>query len=431
MKSNLKIILFAIALLMSLLIGKLSLSSDLSLNKYIRHTKSELWAISHQLKDFKASEFITSNNSSKSKLSRDRDTASEKMTAPIAKSYTESLPYGFPLGWYDSIKNLNTPAKIANEGINLVMPYTGKGDAPEIRAYLDKAAAAGIKVLVDIPRDSVRRGHTVRISQLVRKLKNHPALFGWYLFDEPEYIGLSPNLLQKFYQTIKTEDPKHPIAVAFARLDQAKDYFPSVDIVMYSDYPCLYNEPEFNNFQSSAFPTLAQDSQFLSQTQKSFWFILQGYGEDKYGRPTKYKRRLPTAAEARYMLYSTVLADTDGLFFWTHYRSQQQWIDSVLTPMVQELQGYIPTIKTNALNNRLVVNNPKIQASLYRDPDTQGLLLIAVNHDVSQIETSLKIKENTQAQSANVLTENRVVNLANKTFNDTFEPYGVHIYQIK
>ena len=428
MKSKIKIILFAFALLVSLLIGKLSLSSDLSFSQYLKYTKSELWAMSHQLRDFKASESIASK---KWESDRDPMTSPETMSSDfISKNFTESLPYGFPLGWYDAIKNLSTPAKIANEGINLVIPYTGKGDAQEVRAYLDRAAAAGIKVLVDIPRDSVRKGHTVRITKFVKQLKNHPALFGWYLFDEPGFISLSPNLLQKFYQAIKLEDPKHPIAVAFAKLDNVRNYTRSVDIVMYSNYPCRYNEPEFHNFQNSTFPTLAREAKFLARERKTFWFILQAYGEDKHGRPNKYRRRFPTAAEERYMLYSAVLANTDGLFFWTHYRSRQNWINSVMTPLVRELQGYLPAIKTAALRRKLAIANPKIQASLYRDPTTQNLLLIAVNHNDSQIETTVRIRENTRAQSANVLTENRVVNLADRTFSDTFEPYGVHIYQI-
>ena len=428
MKSKIKIISFLIALIISLLVGKLSLSSDLSFSQYLRYTKSELWAISHQLKDFKASELI---NSTKLELDRDANTSPETMTNPIGKNVSESLSSGFPLGWYDSINQLNTPSKIVNEGIDLVIPYTGKGNAEEVRAYLDRAAAAGIKVLVDIPRDSVRRGHTARITKFVKQLKNHPALFGWYLFDEPGFIGLSPNILQKFHQAIKQEDPRHPIAVAFAKLHHVRNYFDSLDIVLYSNYPCMYNEPEFHNFQNSTFPTLAREARFLAQSQKSFWFILQAFGEDKRGRPNKYRRRFPTAAEEKYMLYSAVLAHTDGLFFWTHYRSRQQWIDSVLTPLVRELQGYLPAIKTNALDNKLAIGDRKIQASLYRDPITQNLLLIAINHDAERVETSVKIKENTPAKSANVLTENRVVNLVDRTLSDTFEPYEVHIYQIQ
>ena len=428
MKSKIKIVPFLIALIISLLVGKLSLSSDLSLSQYIRHTKSELWAMSHQLKDFKASELINSN---RLKLDRDTSTLPETMSTSIVQNFSDSLPYGFPLGWYDSIKNLSTPAKIASEGINLVMPYTGRGNPQEVTAYLDKAAAAGIKVLVHIPRDAIRRGQTAKVTQFVRQLKNHPAVFGWYLFDEPGFIDLSPNLLQKSYQAIKVEDPKHPIAVAFTKLLRVRNYLNSVDIVMYDNYPCIYNKPEFSGFQNGIFAKLAQSAASIAGEKHPFWFIIQGYGEDKYGRPTKFNKRLPTAAEQRYMVYSAILAPADGLLFWSHYLSQQKWIDSVLTPIVREVKNYLPAIQSGALENKLVIDNSKIQGSLYRNPTTNDLLLIAINHSNSEVDTTIAINENSRASSATVSSENRSVAIAGGTLNDTFKPYAVHIYQIK
>lgn len=335
------------------------------------------------------------------------------------------------MGWYDTVTNLDTPAQIAREGINIVMLYTGKRSIKEVKTYLDRAAAAGIKVMVEIPRDEVRRDHRWLITQFVKELKTHPAVFGWYLFDEPEYIKMSPRILERVYRGIKAEDPEHTVGMAFGRLIHIKRYLKALDAVIYFKYPCYYDSPKFCNLQNGIFRKLAETVAFIAKDQSHFWFVLQGYGEDKYGRPTKFNRRLPTFAEERYMLYSAILAQADGLFFWTHYRSQQQWIDSVLTPIVDELQNYLPIITSSLLNNKLVIDNPDIQASLYQNSITQDRLLIAINHSSHKLETAIAIKENIKANSAQVLRSNRWINIEQGLLTDTFEPYAVNIYQLK
>ncbi len=449
MKLKLKIIIifFAGALVATLFIARLSSDPDSLLSWYIGTTKSELWAISHQLRNSGNSSLgltvapSDQNSSSQNGVISHSKSAESNLDSIISSPLTTTridpnqskptVPYNFPLGWYDTVTNLDTPAQIAREGINIVMLYTGKRSIKEVKTYLDRAAAAGIKVMVEIPREEVRRDHRWLITQFVKELKTHPAVFGWYLFDEPEYIKMSPRILERVYRGIKAEDPEHTVGMAFGRLIHIKRYLKALDTVIYFKYPCYYDSPKFCNLQNGIFRKLAETVAFIAKDKSHFWFVLQGYGEDKYGRPTKFNRRLPTFAEERYMLYSAILAQADGLFFWTHYRSQQQWIDSVLTPIVEELQNYLPTITSSLLNNKLVIDNPDIQASLYQNSITQDLLLIAINHSSHKLETAIAIKENIKANSAQVLRSNRWINIEQGLLTDTFEPYAVNIYQLK
>ena len=389
---------------------------------YIEIARSQLWAIAHQRQ---ISSSLLESKSSDSDT--DRAIASQTTTAR-AKERSHSIAYGFPLGWYDSVDYLDTPAKIADEGINAVIPYTGDSNPEKVRAYLDRAAAANIKVVIEIPRDDVKRKRTEQVIQFVRELKSHPATYGWYLYDEPKPTTITPDDLKQIYQAIKAEDPKHTIAIAFNRLFRIPQYFEAFDVAMYDKYPVLYNSPEFAGFYNDTFKKLVDTAVSLTQG-KDFWYIVQGYGENKDGTPRNNKR-LPTMAEERYMVYCTILARVDGLFFWAHYVSQQQWIDSVLTPIIKELQNYLPAITQKALDKKLAIDNSAIQAKIYQDPDTQDLLLIAINHSDRKLTTAIAL-EDIEAKSAQFVAEDRSIDLSQKTLSDTFEPYAVHIYQLK
>lgn len=430
--SLLNIILFTVALLISLSIGKASFSADSTLSWYIGTKKSELWALSQQLKHMPMTESISLNMW---QLAQAQNFSVQKTKIDkITQNANELLPYDFPIAWYDSIKHLDTPTKVAGEGINLLIPYTGESNTKEVRDYLDRAEAAGIKVLVEIPRFWIRKGFTDKITIFVRKFKNHPATFGWYLYDEPEYIQLSPQLLEKAYRAIKLEDPGHSITMALNRLVHTEKYLNALDILMYFNYPCFYDTPEFSGFEKGVFKDLAKNAASIAENKHRFWFVLQGYGEDKYGNPTRFNRRLPTLAEERYMIYSAILAKANGLLFWSHYLSQQKWIDSVLTPILQEFKSYLPSITNRALDSNLssniITNHPDIQASLYQNPTTKDLLLIAINHSNNPIKTAIAFSDKIDTDSVRVLTENRSIELDRQMLNDSFPPYAVHIYQV-
>jgi hypothetical protein len=444
MKSKFKIILLVSAFLVSIFVGKVSVAVESPLNSYLKTARQDLLAIAKQQRNLPNLQLINSNSLSFSQV-QDKDTSpckgkdclnfvkssnSPLQNMEIAQNTNQSSVDNFPLGWYDSVDNLNTPAKIAKEGINIVIPYTGERSTQEVKAYLDRAKTAGLKVIVEIPRKAVRVGKTEEVIQFVQQFKGHPATFGWYLYDEPDYVQLSPNILGRLYQSIKAEDREHPVAIAFTKLERVEPYLKALDIVMFSKYPSNYNEAEFSGLQGGIFAKIAKNAALVAQNKSQFWFILQGYGEDKYGRQGQKNKRLPTAAEQKYMLYSTVLAKADGLFFWTHYRSRQEWINSVLTPLIKEFKTYLPTIKTQALNDKLAFNNDQIQGNLYRNPTTNNLLLIAINHGNSNVETEFKISEDSRATSATVLTEKRSVDFLQGRLKDSFKPYAVHIYQI-
>lgn len=380
---------------------------------------------------------INSPGKSISSSIKSSDLTNSQLVVPVnllSQEATNSiLPEIFPLGWYDGITYKRTAGKVAKEGINLLIPYTVEKDDETVTGYLDAAKVAGVKVILELRRSTVKAGDVIAVKQFVHKFKTHPSVFGWYLYDEPANNNISPNTLNQLYDAIKEEDPEKPVAIAFAWYTNMVEYINAMDIFMFDYYPCYYGSPEFAGFGGNKFQEYLTKAAYYGTKKDAFWFIMQGFGENNDGTP-QIDRRLPTEAEARYMFYTSILAGADGLFFWAHYRSQQSWIDSVLTPIVQEFQEYIFDIKNGILSNQINVNRSEIQVALYQNSITSRYLLVAINHSQSSVNTIFQISEDIQANSVELRTKDGFQNLhltSDNTLYDLLPPYTVNIYEIR
>lgn len=98
-------------------------------------------------------------------------------------------------------------------GINLVQAYKATAGFDKM---LDHAQELGIMVLFPLypgmkPAGSLQnRDNTIN---MVTKYKDHPALFGWMIMDEPFFNNCDENDLFESYKLIKELDPLHPAYV--------------------------------------------------------------------------------------------------------------------------------------------------------------------------------------------------------------------------
>jgi hypothetical protein len=84
----------------------------------------------------------------------------------------------YPIGIY-SVPSTNDFARLKQAGFNLVQ---GRAE----RAYLDAARDAGLKVLA-APGTSAGPGFNLAdAAKVVKTFDAHPALWAWYLVEEPE-----------------------------------------------------------------------------------------------------------------------------------------------------------------------------------------------------------------------------------------------------
>jgi Glycosyl hydrolases family 2, TIM barrel domain len=335
-----------------------------------------------------------------------------------------NLPF---FGWYDNITNINFPAQVSSEGIDLLMPYVEEANKAEIQEFLDASSEAEMKVLLELSRPLVESESISGVKDFVRTYKNHPSVYAWYLYDEPEVKKpkpLSPVSLQRLYQTIKKEDNSKPVALVISKINKIKYYTSAMDILMWDSYPCENGVAEFE-WVPSYRRELHEIISFAAVKNKKFWNVLQAYGENQFNK------RLPTKAEFRYMFYSSILGGVDGLLFWSHYRSSLFWNELVLYPTIKEARYYIPVmVKGKDLSSQVQVNNSNIEVKLFSIPNTQKYLMIVVNHNRLQSNFTIKLTQKLAGKLV-AINQEAITNLsAQASFDINLSPYEIRLYQI-
>lgn len=180
----------------------------------------------------------------------------------------------FQTGWWTDVEKPEYLAGYAADGNTLVLAYgpgwfTSPAQRPIIKAYLDEAQKHNIKVILSLTRQR-HTPYSIPIPEFIDTIaecKNHPALYAWYLGDEPElydnndgkrgddwvipheYLATNPG----FYRLAKSADPNHPILISFNML--YLPYFVSyagvakfldvTDLVGMHSYPFLTQHAEF------------------------------------------------------------------------------------------------------------------------------------------------------------------------------------------
>ncbi len=100
-------------------------------------------------------------------------------------------------------------------GVNTVQQYNdGKEQG---KAILDAAQEKGLKVLANLYGDMRPPSHPDVIEkrkEYINSIKDHPALLGYLLFDEPYYnINDPEDYLHESYKLIRDIDPDHPVLI--------------------------------------------------------------------------------------------------------------------------------------------------------------------------------------------------------------------------
>ena len=285
----------------------------------------------------------------------------------------------FRIGWYDNLYHTSSPAQIAADGMSMITAYHGDNAQPA--PYLEAAQAAGTTVMLEIPEALVKAMDVVRIKQFVSAYKDHPALEGWHLADEPSInstVGpLSPQNAITLYKAIKSVDPVDPVSITFASGEESRPYLPALDVLQHDDYPFKAWSREFTNLDRWKRFTFWM-SYVARQNNKPFIPIMQAFGGSNLQPVMGY--RAPTAREMRYMVYSSLAALSDSTYFWSFYRRDPAWVNSTLAPLVNDLRTMQPALTAGYRSGVVSSSNPNITATAVQNPTTLRWYIIAVNH---------------------------------------------------
>lgn len=269
----------------------------------------------------------------------------------------------------------------------------------DYRQQLDIAQANRLYVMPALFRRGLinHRGflNIPAIRKIVQGLKDHPALLGWDLVDEPECYQITGGTMRKAYHAVKEVDPDHVVWVNLCYRDQFKNYSGCSDFASYDHYP-IPSEPvslldEWNRDIAAAFPG------------KPLISYLQAYNPEGV--------RLPTYEELRAMAFLNYVHNSQAMIVYA-------WIDPYpLQSMLSspDMQGCYKALVSEFLALRDILTAPVGKQPDFRFP--ANIRFIYKNNGMLLVNLSDKISTNLNFE------------LPSGKVSETVEPLGCRIYR--
>jgi hypothetical protein len=351
----------------------------------------------------------------------------------------------YPIGIY-SVPSTNDFASLKQAGFNLVTGSAEKG-------YLDAAQAAGLKVLA-APGTSAGRGFNLaNAAKTVKAFDVHPALWAWYLVDEPDMQQIPPETVVRNHAALKGLKPAKPTALVLFQGYEALNYANITDIMMIDKYPVPW-------LPLASFGQHVEMTRLALGKGKPLIAVIQAFDWGSFPQVLSGEKNLrpPTYEEIRCMTYEALARGATGLFYfafdagWKMREHPETW--AALSNVVREVNERLPLFqaesrwwaKEHQFGDPPHRFNAALQSSvtscLLRVTGPNALVaagdyILAVNNTEHPQQYSFALPRtlapNSQPSTLNpqplpVLEESRSLVVQSGRLTDAFLPYGIHVY---
>ncbi|OGV66953.1 MAG: hypothetical protein A3K19_03545 [Lentisphaerae bacterium RIFOXYB12_FULL_65_16] len=340
----------------------------------------------------------------------------------------------FPFGIYQ-VSPAAMPTVKAG-GFDVVHVYTWEGNQDDVaaRAYLDSAWQNGLRVFIGFDRgggsgNGIVQGNFAHVANRVAALCDHPGLFCWYLFDEPEVPDqyVSPRTLTAFADLIRRLDPYHTVVMTTWG-NRMNLYRRTWD----THWTQAYQKPDgvVRQIQEHR-KLLLNDSPITllvhcyDQEQKKL--MNGGQAPD----PTKFQ---PDPDWMRAAAFAGVTQNINGLWWWWYADTAKDWLTVAdvpdawagLTRVVSQLRELTPvlTAREPAQSTALEVDKQKVE--VWWKTVAGETTVVAVNTGIEPVTAQVPAAGDGPAQ---VLFETRAAERKAGFITDTFPRYAVHVYR--
>ncbi len=198
---------------------------------------------------------------------------------------------------------------LKNQGVTAFINGAGSDYTKErVGAQLDAAHALGLKAVVGLYPDMKPAGYPTsvdRTTYYIEKYRNHPAVLGWAVLDEPSAYFKFWELeavMEDSYKLIRSLDPVHPVYAVEATtvfLPMIADY---VDILASDPYPY------------AAGPISGQTSNYIREASEATEFIKPVCSIVQIFETSGY---FPTSMEARHFYYESLFEGSTMLGYYS------------------------------------------------------------------------------------------------------------------
>lgn len=340
-------------------------------------------------------------------------------------------------------KEMFTDMKL--HGFNTVLQSVGRSDNDDnTQELLDSAQSNGFKVILWLV--SGRSGETYESLKsgnlkVIGRFKDHPALIGWYLLDEPEgwweggyqmegqKIGEESDILD-LYQAVKKIDPYHPAFVNHCgKWHRGRGQYGGKDASdIYSADHYTIGIGEFTEGQAS----MQSVADYVAD---------MNYDGIRDGKPVSitlefanplfdvapYFPRCVTPAEIKCMTYLSLIHGARQVAYYDR-KPMSEYLWGSMTSLNHEVKELTPILVSTDKSVLVSVNEQFVHFTV---KEKNGkYYLIAVNSSETPVTAAFALfqREFNERGTAKILFENRKLKWSNYTLIDWFAPYERHIY---
>jgi len=358
----------------------------------------------------------------------------------------------YPIGIY-AVPSTNDFEMLKTAGFNVVA-------GPAERAYLEAARGAGLNVLAAPATSAGPRFDPTAARRAVQQFDRHPALWAWYVSDEPDLNAIPPAQVAEACRSLKTFGARKPTALVLYQGYASPHYAHLADITMLDRYPIAWL-PLANFGQHVTLTRLALGP------RRPLIAVIQAFDWSACPEllPGERNLRAPTCEEIRCMTYEALARGANGLFYyaydagrWKIREHPETW--AALQSVVQEVRKRLPLFQAeprwwakdhrfgNAAHRFNAALESSVTSTLLHVTRGNGLVppgdyILAVNNTdrdqeysfalprgpvVSRPSSVVRRPSSRGRWSIPVLEENRCLVPQNGRITDAFPPYAVHVY---
>ncbi|WP_171631398.1 carbohydrate binding domain-containing protein [Paenibacillus plantarum] len=332
--------------------------------------------------------------------------------------HVDGQPF-FPVIAYHA--NVEDYPYLKEVGINTVQGNSIRS-VEDMEIILDTAQANGLKVLAQLYSGMKVKENFELTRAVVTAVKNHPALLGWMIMDEPVLNGIPQSELLEAYKLIRSIDPDHPTYMveydpgAFRMVGQATDIL-ATDVY---PYRTDFMQP------ISAVGESVRSAVANVDDVKPIWTVLQ-----TFRLQNSVYSYLPTINQIRNMAYQSFLAGSKGLAYYSINDPGWKLKDSELWP------GLVSFKEELKLIGNLNAEGTKLQESIGSNVQwgvwEHGQERYAVAINLTKQEQSTSIPINLQGHQIELMYGDQQKQWASweNSFHVTLAPEQTLVYRIQ
>ena len=312
-------------------------------------------------------------------------------------------------------------------GFNLVQCHGGDPDPlPSIGRHLDACREHGMWGTVALFNNTYfrpgREFAVEHIREAVLRFRDHPAVWGWDLVDEPDAGKMDPGHVAEVAKLVRELDPNHIVWVNLCHVNRALDFLGSQDLWSYDTYPIPKPGPTGYLRWLAVTDEKLRGVKPIGTCLQTF----QHYASD--GVP------MPTPDELRCSAYLHVIHGYTWFGYYSYYdpppagclaRHPALW--SYTRALNSELLALAPVILGEAPFTSVATAREAAQFQAAVKAHGGRRYLVAVSLSAEPLTVAMSV----EGRRARVLFEaDRDVPIEEGTLRDSFQPSGARVYTL-